>query len=348
MTDIGDMIYGGVAGIPTKLVDVAVGSYLRSGGLTTAPLWSTLTLPNAGTAYRLPVFSATNVMTELAAVGATGEYLKGNTGAIPSWGTLNQAAVAGLTTADGPSFAHLHLADVAAITTAAESWVGPSSTAGIYFKGGLIGIGTTSPGYPLDVNGGGLCAARFISPHPQIVMATSLTDHAVKEASFAMPHYHIEEEYFNFFYPFVTSTENGIYFGGGSSAYNGATLIAFCTNPNTTTLSAIVRMAIDGNGNVIIGSTTPISGYELTVYNDIYAVGNMSALTFTDRTPYPKDKKEAYDAVLSLEGKDGMLNHSKLHPYVKAEDGRNLSALVSAQNEVIRDLMIRIEALEKK
>jgi hypothetical protein len=68
-----------------NLADVAVGSYLRSGGVTTAPLWSTLTLPNAGTAYRLPVFSATNVMTELAAVGATGEYLAGNTGAIPSW-----------------------------------------------------------------------------------------------------------------------------------------------------------------------------------------------------------------------------------------------------------------------
>ena len=109
MTDIGDMIIGGAAGAPAKLADVAVGSYLRSGGVTTAPLWSTLTLPNTGTAYRLPVFSATNVMTELAAVGATGEYLKGNTGAIPSWATLNQAAVAGLTTADGPTFDHVHL-----------------------------------------------------------------------------------------------------------------------------------------------------------------------------------------------------------------------------------------------
>jgi len=109
MTDIGDMIIGGAAGAPAKLADIAVGSYMRSGGVMTAPLWSTLTLPNTGTAYRLPVFSATNVMTELAAVGATGEYLKGNTGAIPSFATLNQAAVAGLTTADGPTFDHLHL-----------------------------------------------------------------------------------------------------------------------------------------------------------------------------------------------------------------------------------------------
>jgi hypothetical protein len=76
-----------------NLADVAVGSYLRSGGVTTAPLWSTLTLPNTGTAYRLPVFSATNVMTELAAVGATGQYLAGNTGAIPSW--ANTSALGG-------------------------------------------------------------------------------------------------------------------------------------------------------------------------------------------------------------------------------------------------------------
>lgn len=65
---------------------------------------------------------------------------------------LNQAAVAGLTTTDGPTFAHLHLSDLAAITTIAESWVGPSSTTGIYFKGGKVGIGTTAPGMNLVVS----------------------------------------------------------------------------------------------------------------------------------------------------------------------------------------------------
>lgn len=41
------------------------------------------------------------------AVGATGSYLAGGTE--PSWQTLNQAAVAGLTTSDGPTFDHLHI-----------------------------------------------------------------------------------------------------------------------------------------------------------------------------------------------------------------------------------------------
>jgi hypothetical protein len=39
------------------------------------------------------------------------------------------------------------------LITPAESWIGPSSTAGVYFKGGNVGIGTTSPPSLLSVNG---------------------------------------------------------------------------------------------------------------------------------------------------------------------------------------------------
>jgi hypothetical protein len=117
---VGDMIYGDGTATVAKLADVAAGSYLRSGGVVTAPLWSTLILPNAATAYRLLVATATNTIGELAAVGATGEYLKGNTGAIPSWATLNQAAVAGLTTADGPIFDHVHVTNDVIIDTSGK------------------------------------------------------------------------------------------------------------------------------------------------------------------------------------------------------------------------------------
>jgi hypothetical protein len=63
----------------------AAGTFPIFQGTTSAPIVSTLVLPNAGTAYKLPVFSATNTMTELAAAGAAGEILIGKAGAIPAW-----------------------------------------------------------------------------------------------------------------------------------------------------------------------------------------------------------------------------------------------------------------------
>jgi len=50
------------------------------------------------------------------------------------------------------------------LTTIAESWIGPSATAGIYFKGGMIGAGTITPGYKFSVAGGdiGLDPDRYI------------------------------------------------------------------------------------------------------------------------------------------------------------------------------------------
>ena len=44
---VGDLLYASGTTTLSKLADVSSGSYLRSGGITTAPLWSTLKLPNA-------------------------------------------------------------------------------------------------------------------------------------------------------------------------------------------------------------------------------------------------------------------------------------------------------------
>jgi hypothetical protein len=59
---VGDILYASGATTLSKLADVAAGSYLRSGGVTTAPLWSTLVLPNAATANQLAFASATNTL----------------------------------------------------------------------------------------------------------------------------------------------------------------------------------------------------------------------------------------------------------------------------------------------
>jgi len=170
-----------VATAANTLGSLAVGTVLQilvGGGAGAVPVWGT-DLPTAvtigsGYVYRaggtdVPVAdggtgksvfvvgdivhaTGTTTLAGLADV-AVGSYLaSGGVGVIPAWATLNQAAIPELTTASGPTFAHIHITDLAAIYTPAESWIGPSSTTGIYFKGGNVGIGTTSPGAKLDLS----------------------------------------------------------------------------------------------------------------------------------------------------------------------------------------------------
>jgi hypothetical protein len=116
-------------------------------------------------------------------------------------------------------------------------------------------------------------------------------------------------------------------------------------------------MLVLKNGNVGIGVNPGV--YKLNVTGgNAYFSGNVSALSFTDRTPYPKDLETAYKAVLSMKrlpdgeydenNKENQLDHSTLHPFVKSSDGehRDLSATVSAQNEVIKDLVKQVEKLK--
>lgn len=57
---VGDLLYASGSTALNKLADVAAGSYLRSGGTNTAPLWSTLVLPNTITAGSIVFASASN------------------------------------------------------------------------------------------------------------------------------------------------------------------------------------------------------------------------------------------------------------------------------------------------
>jgi hypothetical protein len=61
---VGDLLYASGTTTLSKLADVAVGSYLRSGGVTTAPLWSTLKLPNTATATYIVYATSANTLGE--------------------------------------------------------------------------------------------------------------------------------------------------------------------------------------------------------------------------------------------------------------------------------------------
>jgi hypothetical protein len=85
---IGDILYASAATTLSKLADVAAGSYLRSGGVTTAPLWSTTTLPNSATTGDLMYASASNTYSNLADVATGNALISGGVGVAPSWGKI--------------------------------------------------------------------------------------------------------------------------------------------------------------------------------------------------------------------------------------------------------------------
>ena len=97
---VGDILYANTTTTLARLADIATGSYLRSGGVGVAPLWSTLTLPNAATTGDVFYASAANTMAALADVAA-GSYLRsGGVGTAPLWSTLTMPNTA--TTGDLP------------------------------------------------------------------------------------------------------------------------------------------------------------------------------------------------------------------------------------------------------
>jgi|GEM_PF-6973793 len=76
---VGDILYASGSTALSNLADVAAGSYLRSGGVTTAPLWSTLILPNAATSTRVPYATGTNTWGDSANLTFDGSILNVNT-----------------------------------------------------------------------------------------------------------------------------------------------------------------------------------------------------------------------------------------------------------------------------
>lgn len=82
---VGDIPYASAATTISKLVSVAAGSYLRSGGVTTAPVWSTVTLPNSAVTGDLLSVSAANVYANITAVAAGQVLASAGTGTLPAY-----------------------------------------------------------------------------------------------------------------------------------------------------------------------------------------------------------------------------------------------------------------------
>lgn len=131
-------------------------------------------------------------------------------------------------------------------------------------------------------------------------------------------------------------------------------------------------------------SNLPASGCPIEVYQNAWFAGNVSALSFTDRTPWPEGI-DALEAIAGIKGDgNGSIDHSTLPDFARrqinssedaeqtvnsaaggqtmaldtdvasgadasvdqSEDGRDLGAMISLLTVAVQQLAARVEALE--
>lgn len=107
---VGDLLTASTTSTIQRIADVAVGSYLMSGGVGVIPAWSTLKLPNAATIGDILYASGTNSIGRLADVATTNVLLSGGVGVAPAWGKVTLSHTTGIAgsgaNADITSFAN--------------------------------------------------------------------------------------------------------------------------------------------------------------------------------------------------------------------------------------------------
>ncbi len=142
---------------------------------------------------------------------------------------------------------------------------------------GNVGIGTSSPGYKLDVSGSvrirnGLQNGIVIGADNS---ATTTTDSTLKVGAISVPHYLNAQVPVGVIAGLSTSTDNVVEIGGNTGSLNSATQIRFYTAATTTTGLGTERLRVDSTGNVLVTSTGGLG----------YGTGSGGAVTqITSRT----------------------------------------------------------------
>jgi len=155
------------AGNPGTVTSITAGTGLTGGTITSS---GTIAADTAYLQRRVANCTTNQAIQTIAADGTVGCYTIADTSATNEIQTLgtsgNTITLTGSTSVTAPyattagsvtNGVYINAANsfslINPLTTIAESWIGPSTTNGIYFKGGNVGIGTITPGYKLEVAG---------------------------------------------------------------------------------------------------------------------------------------------------------------------------------------------------
>lgn len=140
---VGDLLYANSTTSWAKLASVAAGSYLRAGGVTTAPTWSTATLPNTTVTGDLLYASASNVYANLTGVAVGQVLISGGVATAPAWSAAPRITSLLL----GPNVA----LSATAPTISSGFGTSPSVTAG------------TATSFRVDIGTGGTATAGIVA-----------------------------------------------------------------------------------------------------------------------------------------------------------------------------------------
>ena len=138
---------------------------------------------------------------------------------------------------------------------------------------GNVGIGTASPGVPLDVAGNTVNVGSDLN-------ATTRTNSTTKVSRLSIPPFTSTNLNFAYAAAATTSTDNIAAIGGAAGGFSAATTIVFHTAATTNTDSGTERMRVTSIGRVGIGTTAP--DQLLSVNGDASKSGGGSWQTFSD------------------------------------------------------------------
>lgn len=171
MTATGDLPYStSGTNAMSPLADVAAGAYLRSGGVAAAPLWSTLTLPNAATQGDILIATGSNTIGNLADVAVNSVLTSGGIGANPVYvTTLTSVNTAGTYNIGGsPTFTN----GLAASGSVANTFAG--STGDFAMSTGSVSwAGASGKTVSLSATSGSVTLQASTTTQSQLVLDSS-------------------------------------------------------------------------------------------------------------------------------------------------------------------------------